>query len=91
MFLLCHYPVTLTVVCLAYSFCCFFRTLAICALIELLNFKNEGSTCREQAAFADLVVKCLIKQTKALNASSQVRNYLDVPKQPYRKRCWKAL
>jgi len=68
----------LIIVCLAKKICCLFRTLAICALIELLNFKKEGSTCRDQAAFADLVVKCLIKQTKALDASSQVRNYVDV-------------
>jgi hypothetical protein len=48
------------------------RTLAICALVELLNYKREGSTMEEQAAFADLVVKCLVKPTKGLDASIQV-------------------
>ena len=49
-----------------------FRTLAICVLIELLDFKWKDSTPEQHAAFADLVVKCLLKPTKALEANIRV-------------------
>lgn len=49
-----------------------YRTLAICVLIELLDFKWKDSTPEQHAAFADLVVKCLLKPTKALDVNIRV-------------------
>lgn len=58
--------------CISAVFFAIFRTLAICVLIELLDFKWKDSTPEQHAAFADLVVKCLLKPTKALDVNIRV-------------------